>query len=458
MEKRQQQGGAALILALAVITVAVCAWQQHTSLAQLFMAQHVLDQSVSAAALAASQHHARLLNGHAFLNRTIMAHQVAMAHLLTLASAEKMRLEMSRQLTRGNPPLFLIGMMFGPHHAAAYAASKLGVVATSQTGLNELHRAFTRHDRLMGQALQRSREQLLKNIRSDTEQLVHEVLARNMLKAQYVAPKVDHLNVTITMPMKHFLPLEQSGASALWRGWFEDVMRQHPYLQTRRDTARNHWMISKDCPHMRHELRRRGNSVFDAAGLWQATDSVSMHAVRGHKILLCYWREYPMGWANVLSPHKGSGSRSAHDSAYQRPGSAPDSFKKISFLKWVAAQYSITSVMMGMNNVLADGRGYASQVRWNTRHRVQPYALSSAQPFVTKIHIKQPLATLETPALKLGLRVRGLLQRQADWPSDLRAEAAAQAYYDRYAERHDARQEVPNLFQPFWSAKNIAVR
>ncbi|MCD8516368.1 MAG: hypothetical protein LRY61_03685 [Burkholderiaceae bacterium] len=77
--RKQKESGAALVLAIVIACVAAIAWQHRLSLSQLFLAQHVLQRSTAAASLAASQHHARLLNAHAFLNRTVMAHQVAMA-------------------------------------------------------------------------------------------------------------------------------------------------------------------------------------------------------------------------------------------------------------------------------------------------------------------------------------------------------------------------------------------
>ena len=209
---------------------------------------------------------------------------------------------------------------------------------------------------------------------------------------------------------------------------------------------------------MRHELRRRGESTFDAQGLWQATDTLSFHAVRGHKIWLCFWREYPMGWANVTSGLANRKEMSAHDRIYGREGAAPPNFRKVNFLDWIAAQYSITAVLYGFNNVLADGRGYATHVQWRAHHRVKPYELKGSQSFTTTVTVKQPLASLRDPALKLGLRIKGLLKAQDNWPQYLTARAAAQTYYDRYEPRSDRREERANLYQPFWLAKNILVK
>lgn len=452
MHGRTQQEGAALVLVISLCAVAVLAWQHRGSLVQLLMAQQVLDRSVSAAALAAAQHHARLLNGHAYLNRTVMAHQVAMAHLMTIASTEKMRLEMSRRVMIGNPPLFLIGMMFGPSHAAAYAASRFSAAGNTDRGLRQLHEAFVRHDQFLGTELARARLSLRQGVEITTRQIVHDVLMRNM--AKQVGSSIV-LDIDLQLPDQSKWPRQSSGAQDAWRDWFNDVIQANPYLGERRKTARNWWIISKGCPHMRHELRRRGESTFDAQGLWQVTDTLSFHAARGHKVYLCFWREYPMGWSNVISNLDREQKVSDHDRIYEREGAAPRNFSKVGFVKWITAQYSITALLYGLNNVLADGYGYESHLRWRSHHRVAPYLLHHVDPLETRVTVRQPLASLQDPLLRLGLRVTAMLQVRSDWPESLTARSAAHAYYDRFEPRKDGKTEVANLFQPFWLARNI---
>ena len=447
-----EQQGAALVVVIAIGAVAAVAWQQRASLSQLLMAQQVLDQSAQAASLAAAQHHARLLNAHAFLNRTLMAHQVAMAHLLTLASAEKMRREMSRQVVRGNPPAYLIGMMFGPQHAAAYAASKLSSAGASLSGVDMLHRAFKQHDDMLWRDFRQARKELLANIGSTTKQIVHDVLKRNMVIQDDA--KFD-LTVDVKFSERSLIARSMSSRDQRWRGWFDSVIKKHAYLDKRRKTAKNWWSVSKGCPHMRHHLRRRGESQFDVNGLWQSVDTLSFHAVRGHKIYLCYWREYPMGWANVVSKGSEQVSVSEHDSLYALKGAAPGNFKKVNFLTWIAAQYSLTTALYGFNNVLADGRGAHSQILWRAHHRLTPYVLDHQEPLITIVSVKQSLSSLRNPLLRLGLRVKGVLDVQRHWPKEIKSRSAAQAYFDRFESRADGQRERRNLFQPFWLARNV---
>lgn len=451
--RKPRQKGAALVLAIAIASVAVIAWQHRASLSQLLMAQHVLEQSAAAASLAAAQHHARLLNAHAYLNRTAMAHQVAMAHLLTIASAEKMRREMSIRFTRFNPPVYLIAMMFGPHHAAAYAASQFSVAGSTLQGVHQLHAAFRRHDQAITGDLKRARVSLLSKVEHDTRAIVRAVLDRNISKNDIASPSLD---VQVEMPIRGLGLKTIHPTDSVWRHWFNQTINQHQYLKKRSDTAISWWVVDPKCPHLRHNLRRRGDSSFEVDGLWQATDTLSFHAVRGLKIVLCYWREYPMGFANIKSNAGKATGLSDWDQSLADAGDFPDDFRKITFFRWFTSQFALTAMFHGFANVLADGWGYKTQLRWRAHSRVQPYVLRQGQQLRTKVSVSQRLDSLSDPMLKLGLRIKGLLSVQSDWGRALSATSVAEAYYDRFQPRLDQRSEIPNLFQPFWMARNVA--
>lgn len=451
---RETQKGAALVLSIAMASVAVLAWQHRASLSQLVMAQHVLEQSTMAASLAAAQHHARLLNAHAYLNRTTMAHQVAMAHLMTIASAEKMRREMARRVMRGNPPLFLIGMMFGPHHAAAYAASKVSVAGTSLAGVKQLHQAFKRHNRQLTHDLVKARQTVFRGVRQQTRAIVTAMLARN-LAGPGANPDLD---IHIELPDDELGAQLIDPADRLWRRWFDQTLSEQSYLSNRRDTARNWWVVNPECPHMRHELRRRGESSFEATGLWQVTDSLSFHAVRGKRILLCYWREYPMGFANIKSAAKGGSGLSPLNQHLQSLGPYPEDFRKMTFLRWFTSQFALTAMFHGFSNGLADGWGYSTRLSWRAHATAQTYRRDRRRSLTTKVHVKQKLAHLNDPVLHLGLRIKGLLSIKPDWSGALSSASSAQAYFDRYEARDDGQAEVSNLFQPFWMAKNVVAQ
>jgi len=454
--KRGKQRGAALVLGIALLGVAVLAWRERASLSQLFMAQQTLDQATAAAALTASQFHARRLNAHAFLNRTMMAHRVAMAHLLTIASAEKMRIEMSRQATRRNPPIFLIGLIFGPQHAAAYAAAKSGPAGQTQQGIVELHQAFEAHDKVVHGQLMQARQALINQSAGTVKQLVHDVLQRNLGKQVGAAVS---LKVHITNPLGPLAHVQKDPTAERWRHWFEQVVWQHRYLKSRRKTVSNYLWLHPRCPFMFPQLRRRGHTDLPIDGIWQATDTLSFHKVRGVITKLCYWREYPMGWANVTSHAAGSDARQStkFDRWLDSVGKAPTTFAATTFLRWVASHHALGHVLTGFSNLIGDCWGLSSQIRWRTRQVSRPYVLSNVEFEPTTVRVSQSMASLDSPFLHIGLRLNAMLQTRRDWGQQLHSSAAAKAYFDRFEDRTDGRQESPSLFQPFWLARQVPV-
>lgn len=455
---RSRQRGAALILGLALLGVALLAWRDRTSLSQLFMAQQSLDQATGAAALTAAQFHARRLNAHAFLNRTMMAHRVAMAHLLTIASAEKMRLEMSRRATRGNPPVFLIGMIFGAQHAAAYAASKLGAKGQSQGGIEALHRAFQAHDKTIHTQLESARQALLQQTAATTEALVREVLDRNL----GVRPGGNlSLTVRVTNPMGPLALVTKDPTLEVWRGWFDDVMKKHHYLKTRRQTASNYFWINPRCPLMFPQLRRRGSTDLSADGTWQATDTLSFHKVRGVHTYLCYWREYPMGWANVKQKTEAqlqNKDEFTYENWIESMGKVPTTFATVTFLRWAMSKHVIGHILSGMNNLVADGWGLDSKIVWRSRQLARPFVLKDTLIQPTVVAVAQPIESLKSSLLHIGLRLKAMIETRRDWGHSLSSSAAAQAYFDRFEERFDRHEEAPNIFQPFWLARQVPVK
>lgn len=453
---RTRQGGAALLLGIALLGVIALAWRERTSLAQLFMAQQTLDQATAAAALTAAQFQARRLNAHAYLNRTMVAHRVAMAHLITIASAEKMRIEMSRQVTRNNPPVFLIGLIFGKQHAAAYAAAKFGPAGQTHRAIEDLHRAFQAHDQVVHGVLAQSRQALIDQSDSTVKRLVREVLERNLGK--HVGAQLD-LHVQITNPLGPLASVVRDPTPERWRDWFEQVVWQHRYLKSRRKTATNLFWVYPKCPFMFPQLRRRGFTELPVDGIWQATDTLSFHKVRGIITKLCYWREYPMGWANIVNraPKIDASQQTNLDKWLTSIGPAPKTFGITNFLRWVASKHVIGHVLTGFSNLIGDNWGLNSQIRWQSRRLVRPYILSGNNDQATIVSVKQPIDSLNSPLLQLGLRVSVMLKAGSQWGRHLSSQAAAKAYFDRLDARADGREESANLFQPFWMARQVPV-
>jgi hypothetical protein len=83
-------------------------------------------------------------------------------------------------------------------------------------------------------------------------------------------------------------------------------VEQYDFLSERKHTQRNVWMINPRCPLKRHELRRQGHVRLGHDGQWRSEETLSFHALRYNKIVGCYHREYPMGWAALSTQRSGA--------------------------------------------------------------------------------------------------------------------------------------------------------
>ena len=116
--------GQALALGLVLAGVAATALVAVYNLGQVALARTRLTHAADAAAYSAAIVQARSLNILAHVQRTQIAHQVAIAHLVTLGAWAQFSDTQSSRYRAGNPPGYIIGRFFGIQHRQAYAASR----------------------------------------------------------------------------------------------------------------------------------------------------------------------------------------------------------------------------------------------------------------------------------------------------------------------------------------------
>lgn len=117
------QRGQALILTMVVLGAALIAFTRYFYTGQVVAAKARQTHALDAAAYSGALVQARALNMLAYINRAQVGHHIAMAHLVTLGSWASLAGTQAQQLARGNPPKYLIDMLFGPDHGAAYASA-----------------------------------------------------------------------------------------------------------------------------------------------------------------------------------------------------------------------------------------------------------------------------------------------------------------------------------------------
>ena len=121
---RRAPQGAALAWGLVSLSLLSVAWLGYFHVNQIAEQQGRLSLVLDAAAYSAATEQARTLNLLAYINRAQLGHQLALAHLLTLATWDRAAQTQAGQMRRGNPPAYLIAMMFGPGHGSAYVGAR----------------------------------------------------------------------------------------------------------------------------------------------------------------------------------------------------------------------------------------------------------------------------------------------------------------------------------------------
>jgi len=415
----QHQAGQALMLGLLLSVVCVLALMRYFGLGQMAASKTRLLHTADMAAYSGAVVQARALNMLSMLNRTQLAHQVAMAHLVTLGSWAMLGGTQAVQASSRNPPASLLRSFFGAAHGQGYTAAR------SAAGLDDWAHADT------GQITQ--------------AYAAHEVLAHDVL-AVVQQEIIDGLPAARLAAMRHIVFSqygdEQTQIDVLddgWPGTFQAVPMQqivpfvqalgnaHDWLSPRHGTVRSNSQVQASCPALRHELRRRGQTRINDAGVWASIDTQSYHALRANRSAGCYFREYEMGWGWIPTS-RGDALPVPYSDA------PPDNFAAQDFWRWVQANTD-WDLLDDRHNPLANSRAHVARAQWESRGLPVMMDVES----VTAFHLR-----LQRPA-SVGQQAYGV--------QTFTAYSAAQSYFRRPQARADGQREYANLFNPYWQAR-----
>ena len=425
-----QQNGQAMILGLVLCGVGVLAWVLMLELGKRVHDQSSLHRATDAAIYSAALMQARAFNLHAYLNRAQIAHQIGMAHLIAAATASQFRDKLAHQALRRNPPPSLIGAFFGPQHAVAYMAALRGGVSDAHSQ-NTFRQAFLRHEKHVHQILDRVRQLQIREADLQREQAIHRMLIANVgqsggaMKGQTLQQL--GLTVALTSDESKGFITQLSANDSVWRDFLTGLIRQYGFLSERNRTHRNVWLVNPRCPLKRHELRRKGRLQLGREGQWLSDESLSFHALRHNKMIGCYHREYPMGWAELKT-------QSDRLNVGQNTVVMPD-FSRQVFWRWSLAQSAgRRNILRGHQNLLAQRYGQSASIKWSSKglgRYVQITPSRESMPLRIAIKVSQKLAT-----------------------SEIHSVATAQTYY--LPPKDDPqRSRSPSLFEPYWRATLI---
>ncbi len=415
------QSGQALVWGMLLLGAMALAFVAYFSVSQMVAVKVRHTHALDAAAYSGAVVQARAMNTAAYINRAHIANQVAMAHLATLSSWAALGEAQARQLFSGNPPVHVIGMLFGADHAAAYSAARRAVGLGAMQP--QLAAAYMAHDATVRQVLARAQASIVETLPAVRRHVIETVLEANFEASPDRTFRLEFDTdewpdaVSLLSGPRHLAPVVRAAAS------------RYGFLAPRHHTAYNSWVVSPMCPSLRHQLRRRGTTQMDDQGRWQSVDTLSYHALRSNQWIGCYYREYPMGWGWLA----GATGHVLDDPHTDAP---PDDFSEVDFWRWVRDSTD-WDIAAGSANPLANSRAHVTRRLWDTGglpgfHDVGESASNGRIAFALTLH------------------------RTADADRVVTTRSAAETFFARPEGREDGRLEHANLFRPYWQARLVA--
>jgi hypothetical protein len=462
MSPRLNARGQALPLALGLAGLGALSLVLLYNLGQTIAARVRLTHVADAAAYSGALVQARALNLIAYINRAQIAHQVAMAHLVTLASWAQFGQAERQRVMRGNPPAAVIGMLFGPMHGRAYASAAAGMGTAAL--VMQFERAYERHDALVHGVLSASVRATLAQLPASRQQAMQAVIQANYPEFGAVAVVAGAGSTVRDLLSMDVLADDWPGFVRRYSGNRRGSLRasvlqatdRYGFLSPRNHVARNAWPVSFRCPMRRHELRRRGGTSLGRDGVWRSIDTQSFHKLRSNKYIGCYYREYAMGWGKIDT--RRAGRRAADPDAV----SAPVDFSQQDFWRWVR-QHTSWDIVNGFSNPLAYAYAMRDAARWRGTG-LPSYAEVPAQRtgrgarFV--LRLRQPAPMLSTTGDRSTVAApRGRFSFVGlRFDEHLSVASAAETYFARPVSRADGAAELATLFRPYWQARLTRVR
>lgn len=450
------QRGQALVLGLLLGTAGIVSVVVLYNLGQTVEARQHLTQAADAAAYSGALEQARTLNALAYLNRTQVAHQVAMAHLVTLGASAQYARTMQAQRTRGNPPAGLIAMLFGPDVGLAYQRAQAVPDAEQR-----LAAAYAEHDRVVHQVLEAAAASAVGGLVAARERIMRKVLSANFTSGEPATGTPDgHAEEAPSLRLladgwPGFVERRTASRQAGLRPVVEQAAERYGFLQRRNVTRRNPWMVNPVCPLHRHELRRRGYTWLGPDGRWGALDTQSYHALRFNRWRGCYFREYAMGWGTA------QGQKIKAPEGLEYVDEPPLDFSDQDFWRWVELSTN-WDLLNDITNPMANSYAMAAAQRWPGRGlpAYREIVLSrGTDPLRFAVAVQRAGSALKTT--DAASEVRPPLARFSyaalGREGNVTVTSAAETFFARPQPRADGREELATLFRPYWQARLSAV-
>lgn len=392
-----------------------------------------LIHAADAAAFSGALEQARQLNFLAYANRAQVAHQIAMAHLVTLGASMAFADTLAGQHRRNNPPEHLLATLFGREVAQSYRVAR----ADPQV-LADLARAYAEHDRVVHDVLAAGSAAVVAGLPAARARLVRAALRDNLGGGESPVFRLSHDDWPGYVRRR-----AATRGSGLWLA-VELAAARYAFLG-RRDATRSKALPGgMRCPQAPHALRRRGSTWLGSDGRWGAIDTQSFHSSRQNRWAGCYYREYSMGWGAVLAPDAKA------PPGVEYVASAPTAFTAQDFWHWVR-QSTTWDLRAGTGTPLANSYAMAGARRWPGRGLPDDYEVAK-----DAVPLRFTLTVRQERQVAMRARAgdeRAMSSARLDGPMAITVSSSAETYFSQPSAHSGGGDGLAPLFRPYWLAR-----
>jgi apolipoprotein N-acyltransferase len=440
-QARLSQAGVVLPAAVALMLVIGALFYLMVNAGQTVSEKIRITNAADAAAYSAGIVEARALNYDAYLNRAIVANEIAIAQMVSLGSWLKYFGTASSNYSGSSGD---INFFMQPDPRVVYLDGVFG-------GINFVSRYFTGRspedyaDWVINFGIGGSITMLdgAVQVLTASQQAVHVNLVAGIRQQQVANEVVQAMDTAL----RARVVLETHGFDAFTKTWSDDDrQRLKDVIMDSRDlfTRERNWTIRSpfDIPFVRNdgELKKRGGTELIGFDEWRGVDTLELHGQRwGCGRVIRTWCDdirHPVGWGAVeVDAGGGDQGHGYHGNAYNENATTAEVADEII----VSPRFARFSGLPGVRELR------------DVDPRREPSTAISVR--VWKSH-----ADTLTSGNAAQARPSGQLALFDDRPAGakLMALARAQIFFDRIAPRADGRTEIGSLYNPYWRVRLVA--
>jgi hypothetical protein len=412
---RRPHSGQASVMLLALIASLVTAFAVSFAAGQIVNDKMRLVNAADAAAYSAAQWEARSLNFQSYLNRAIVANEVAIAQLVSLRSWSSHVSTLTRNgaaVARWIPPL-------------------TGPIQALERGWHAVDSSL----QAIAPGIEGSISAWNVDILTNAQGLAHQ---QALIAAADLVGEVARANEPRARVNEATRLLQVRNAAA-WQNRFTDRYRRGGgdlrrfvgLLMNSRDGFSRSRRSGASVPLVR--VARRGGTDLLAEHSWRGLDTLSVHVD-----LLVDSVEIPLGWGAAETRHRTVNERGQHGGSLSSNPAA--SRRATRSLRPSGLYRGVPEI----RDVITPSRQDERRLRYSVALQIPQVELLSPERLLVPNGINGPDGINRSMATTLA-------------GGGLHALGAAEVYFQRPSARADRRDEYPSLFSPYWQARLVAV-